>query len=112
MQYEVTIRRRRPCDIPELVDVLLAQQPETRYPFKDPLPIPVEDFLHASDATKAWTAGPCLEVLPMHPAALSLYLATGWRVVHRFRPDWLRGVLGEEGPDVHVMAFVGVEVSH
>lgn len=34
----------------------MAQQSETRYPFRNPLPLPVEDFLHAHDASSAWTA--------------------------------------------------------
>lgn len=171
------VRKRNPNDVPVLVAELLRQQPETRYPFRDPLPIPVEEFLHAHDAVEAWTAEvdgypvgqvcrvgsarasaqadllndlaaqahgcrsaelawvsaffvapharglglgrrlmgavvddtlgeglhPCLEVLPVHPAAMSLYQATGWRVVHHFRPDWLRDAAGEEGPDVHVL---------
>ena len=50
---------------------------------------------------------PCLEVLPNHPSAMSLYVATGWRIVHRLRPDWLRAVAGDEGPDVHVMVLTG-----
>lgn len=161
-----------------LADVLLAQQPTTRYPFRDPLPMPVEQFLHADDAVAAWSAEldgrpighvcrvrtpvgfpgaeevkhacaaahgcavdqlawvssllvdldvrragvgrqllqtvvddiraadlrPCLEVLPIHPAARSLYDATGWREVMRLRPRWLREAAGEEGPDVVVMA--------
>ncbi len=173
------IRRRESADIPALAAALVRQQAGTRYPFRDPLPIPIEDFLHAHDAVKAWTAllddqpvghvcrtvsarrfpdagllnevcasahgclpselawvsalfvaaearghglgrqlleavvddvvssqlFPCLEVLPNHPAALSLYLASGWRVVHRLRPDWLTAVAGDEGPDVHVMVL-------
>jgi GNAT superfamily N-acetyltransferase len=168
-----------PADIPALAEALLEQQSETRYPFRDPLPVPVEGFLHAHDAVNAWTAElegrpvghvcrlgpargfpaarllnevcarahgcdsddlawvstlfvaagarglgigrrlldvvvddaataglrPCLEVLPTHPGAMSLYLASGWRVVHRLRPDWLRAVVGEQGPDVHVMVL-------
>jgi GNAT superfamily N-acetyltransferase len=167
-----------------LAEVLLAQQPETRYPFRDPLPVPINDFLHAHDAVRAWTAElagqpvghvcrtgpargfpavnilnevcaaahachtsdlawvstlfvaagarrlgigrrmmevvvddalssglrPCLEVLPTHPGAMSLYLAMGWRVVRRLRPDWLRAVVGEEGPDVHVMVLTNRQV--
>ena len=38
------------------MDVLLAQQPTSRYPFRNPLPIPVEQFLHEEDAYGAWTA--------------------------------------------------------
>ncbi|HVK27774.1 MAG TPA: GNAT family N-acetyltransferase [Nocardioides sp.] len=53
---DVVVRPRRAGDIPVLVDVLLAQQPTSRYPFRDPLPIPVEQFLHAEDADAAWVA--------------------------------------------------------
>jgi GNAT superfamily N-acetyltransferase len=52
----VVVRPRRPADLPALADVLLGQQALTRYPFRDPLPIPVEEFLHADDALAAWTA--------------------------------------------------------
>lgn len=52
----VTIRPRHPDDLPELARVLFAQQAETRYPVRDPLPIPVAEFLHAEDAAAAWTA--------------------------------------------------------
>jgi GNAT superfamily N-acetyltransferase len=179
MPGRVCIRTRLPADVPALAAALLSQQSETHYPFRDPLPIPVEDFLHAHDAVAAWTAdrdghavghvcrtGPargfpaaallnevcarahgcdvselawvntlfvaaearglgigrrllqvvvddiadddlraCLEVLPTHPHAMSLYLATGWRSVHQFRPEWLAAVAGEQGPDVHVMVL-------
>lgn len=178
---QVRIRERVPEDVPVLAKILLAQQAETRYPFRDPLPIPVEDFMHAHDAARAWTAEldgdpighvarmdsprvvpaadvltevcarahgcdpnelawvstlfvapearglgiaralmdtvvqdildqglhPCLEVLPVHAGALSLYVSTGWRTVHRVRPDWLREAAGEEGPDVQVMVLTG-----
>ena len=53
---QVRIRERVPEDVPVLAKILLAQQSETRYPFRDPLPIPVEDFMHAHDAARAWTA--------------------------------------------------------
>ena len=175
----VEVRRRRPDDIPALVDVLLAQQPTSRYPFRNPLPIPVEQFLHEEDASGAWTAEldgrpmghvaytgtragfpgaadmnrtcaqahacdidrlawisalfvglegrglgigrrlltaavdhirhaglhPCLEVLPVHPGAMSLYRSAGWREVMRLRPEWLRSELGDQGPDVTVMVL-------
>lgn len=177
---EVLIRPREPADLPALGAALLEQQPETRYPFRDPLPMPVEDFLHARDAVSAWTAeldghpvghvcrvgaargfpeaqvlndvcaaahrcdvddltwvsslvvgagargrgtgrrlletvvadaranglSLCLEVLPLHPAAIALYRASGWQVVHRFRPGWLQGREGDDAPDVHVMVHV------
>jgi hypothetical protein len=34
-----------------------------------------------------------------------LYLATGWRVVDRLRPEWLRAAAGERAPDVQVMVL-------
>lgn len=173
----ITIRPRVAADLPQLASALMAQQPGTRYPFRNPLPIPVEDFLHANDATAAWTAElhgqpvgqvcrtgeargfpladqlntlcarahrcevgdltwvsalfvareargrgvgrqlleaaaqdarsndqhPCLEVLPVHPAAMKMYLGAGWQVVGSLRPAWLREAAGEAGPDVTVM---------
>lgn len=177
----IVIRPRRSADLPGLCADLLEQQPRTRYPFRNPLPIPVTDFLHATDALGArvaerdgdvvghgcWTgpvaghpdavvlnqacarahgcavhevswvaalfvaeratgagigrllldavvqgiraagAFPCLEVLPHHQAARQLYLATGWRDVASVRPPWLTSVVGEGGPDVHVMVHSG-----
>lgn len=159
--------------------MLAAQQPETRYPFRDPLPVPVGQFLHAEDAAAAWIAEidgrpvghvcrtgpaagfadaaalndacarshdceveqlawvstlfvasdvrghgvgrqlldtvvadirardlrPCLEVLPVHPAALALYRRAGWTEVLSLRPDWLREVAGNDGPDVSVLVL-------
>lgn len=146
---------------------------------RDPLPFPVERFLHADDAAAAWTAEldgrpvghvcrvgpprgsddaaamneacarahgcsvdelgwvatlfadpatrglglgrallgtvvediraaglrPCLEVLPVHAAALALYESTGWWEVLRVRPAWLRAALGGSGPDVRAMVL-------
>lgn len=176
---EPIVRRRTPDDLPVLAAALLAQQPETRYPFRDPLPVPAEQFLHADDAVAAWVAeldgrpvghacrtGPaqgcadpqlidevcarahgcrpselawvhslfvaadarghglgrrllravvedaradglqvCLEVLPVHAAAFTLYTGNGWQTVHRYRPPWLGGASPDEVPDVHVMVL-------
>lgn len=171
----VVVRPRVPSDIAPLAEALLAQQSSTRYPFRNPLPIPVEDFLHASDAVAAWaaevdgmpvghvcrlgpvsgfpeaasmndacaqahgceveelawvstlfvglsgrglgvggllhdtvvadirTAGlrPCLEVLPVHAAAVGLYRSRGWREIATVRPQWLVGAGGD-----HVQVMV------
>jgi GNAT superfamily N-acetyltransferase len=48
---------------------------------------------------------PCLEVLPVHEAALSLYESTGWREVMPVRPEWLTRAVGDAGPDVLVMVL-------
>lgn len=179
---EILVRQRKPSDIPRLGEILLDQQPSTRYPFRNPLPVPVEHFLHAEDALGAWTAvhgqvaghvchtgpvrgfslaeslndacaaaygcqtneltwvsalfvaeasrgrgvgrllmetvltdaergglQPCLEVLPNHPGAISLYLSMGWKTILRTRPDWLTAAVGSSGPDVCVMVL---DLSH
>lgn len=180
---EVLVREREPNDIPRLGEILMAQQPSTQYPFRNPLPVPVERFLHADDALGAWTAvvdgqvagqvcrtgpasgfplaeslnsaclaaygcetsdltwvsslfvaeaargrgvgrllmetvvgdaergglKPCLEVLPNHPGAISLYLSMGWKTVLTTRPDWLTSAIGNSGPDVCVMVL---DLSH
>lgn len=173
----LTLRPRRPEDLPGLGVDLLEQQQRTRYPFRDPLPIPTTQFPHAEDSLGAlvaerdgevmghvcwvessggfpdaqrmhdacaeavgvpvdqlaWVSAlftaergrgvgagrlllegavtairaidhvPCLEVLPHHGAARQLYLSSGWRDVTTIRPPWLTSVVGDEGPDVHVM---------
>lgn len=176
---DLRIRPRRATDLPVLEKLLLAQQADSHYPLRNPLPIPVEEFLHARDAVRAWVAEvggevvgnvcrlgplagsddanelnaagarahgcepdelawvttlftgagarglgvgrrlletavddarrhdlrPCLEVLPVHPAAVALYRSSGWRPVHRLRPTWLREARGDDGPDVEVMVL-------
>src|SRR3954449_9285391 len=53
---QVRIRERVQSDLPALQKVLVAQQPESGYPLRDPLTFPLDVFLHAGDAVKAWTA--------------------------------------------------------
>lgn len=50
---------------------------------------------------------PCLEVLPNHPGAMTLYGAMGWRTVQRLRPARLSAVANDGEPDVHVMVLGG-----
>lgn len=52
----MVVRPRRREDLPALAEALREQQPISRYPVRDPLPMPVEDFLRADDALGAWTA--------------------------------------------------------
>jgi GNAT superfamily N-acetyltransferase len=53
---DVRIRPRTPDDVAVLTEVLWEQQPSSRYPLRNPLPIPVEQFLHVDDAVAAWVA--------------------------------------------------------
>jgi GNAT superfamily N-acetyltransferase len=48
---------------------------------------------------------PCLEVYPAGTAALTLYTSGGWCEVMRTRPEWLRAVRGDEGPDARVLVL-------
>ncbi len=53
---DVAIRGRRPEDLPGLVEILAAQQPASRYPFRWPLPFPVEEFVVRSHEEAGWVA--------------------------------------------------------
>lgn len=52
----VTIRERRPDDVPVLAQVLAEQQAASRYPVRWPLPLPVEEFLVRPGEERAWVA--------------------------------------------------------
>ncbi len=57
------------------------------------------------DTAVAWLRahdrGPCLDVVPVHAAALEMYARAGWREVAKVRPHWLPD--GE--PDVLAMVL-------
>lgn len=53
---EVTVRPRTPEDLPELVAILAEQQPTSRYPFRWPLPFPVEQFIVRDAEEASWVA--------------------------------------------------------
>lgn len=52
----VHIRERRGSDLPRLIEVLAEQQPSSRYPFRWPLPFPVENFIARDHELAAWVA--------------------------------------------------------
>lgn len=52
----VTIRPRSDADVPHLVAVLAAQQADTAYPLRWPLPFPVEQFVVRGSEVAAWVA--------------------------------------------------------
>ncbi|MDE9364424.1 GNAT family N-acetyltransferase [Luteipulveratus sp. YIM 133132] len=52
----VSIRPRRPEDVPVLVEVLGAQQPVSLYPLVWPLPYPPEQFIVRPTEERAWAA--------------------------------------------------------
>ena len=56
MTAPVTVRERRPADVPALAEVLAAQQPVSFYPLRWPLPFPAEEFVVRADEERAWVA--------------------------------------------------------
>jgi ribosomal protein S18 acetylase RimI-like enzyme len=52
----VAVRRRRPDDVPVVGELVMRQQPFTRYPFRNPLPFPVEQFVARPGELASWVA--------------------------------------------------------
>lgn len=52
----MVIRARRPGDVAFLCDVLAEQQPSSRYPFRWPMPFPVERFIVRDHELGSWVA--------------------------------------------------------
>lgn len=74
------IRARREEDLPELARILAAQQPQSRYPFRWPLPFPAREFIVRSSEQKAWVSTRDGEVTG-HVSVTSLeqdLLGEGW----------------------------------
>ena len=53
---KIAIRPRRDADVPQLVEVLAAQQPTSSYPRRWPLPFPIEEFVVRRGELASWTA--------------------------------------------------------
>jgi ribosomal protein S18 acetylase RimI-like enzyme len=70
-----TLRARVAADLPVLVGILEAQQPDTGYPVRWPLPFPVEDFVVRPTELAAWVALDGDAVVG-HVAVLEV--GTGW----------------------------------
>lgn len=56
MDDSVRTRARTAADLPDLVDLVDKQQPASRYPYRWPLPFPVEDFLVRPGELETWVA--------------------------------------------------------
>lgn len=51
---DIRARPRRPEDLGPIGRRVMAEQPRTLFPVRNPLPFPVETFLHDRDAVTAW----------------------------------------------------------
>ena len=56
MRRGASIRPRQDLDVPVLCELLIEQQAVTRYPYRWPLPFPVEDFLVRDHEQASWVA--------------------------------------------------------
>jgi GNAT superfamily N-acetyltransferase len=70
---QVIVRPRRPADVPLIGELILRQQPQTRYPFRNPLPFPIEEFVARGGELAAWVA----ETAPDHEIGPSWADAVG-----------------------------------
>ncbi|WP_409483499.1 GNAT family N-acetyltransferase [Arsenicicoccus dermatophilus] len=53
---EICVRPRRDDEVVTLGRLLLEQRPDSRYPYRDPLPFPVEEFVRRRNELAAWVA--------------------------------------------------------
>ncbi|MFC6706716.1 GNAT family N-acetyltransferase [Flexivirga alba] len=53
---DLVIRERQDDDLPALAKLLERQQPQTRYPFVWPFPVPIAEFLKRPTELRAWVA--------------------------------------------------------
>jgi ribosomal protein S18 acetylase RimI-like enzyme len=96
----VVVRERRRADVPVVGELIMRQQPMTRYPFRNPLPFPVEQFVARPGELAAWVAvaGP-LEHVVGHVSVLDV-------TDHEIGPQWAAAV----GRPVQELAAVSVLV--
>ena len=96
----LVVRPREPADVAPLCELVMRQQPLTRYPFRNPLPFPVEEFVSRAGEQAAWVAvvGPEQRVAG-HVSVLDV---TG----HEIGPQWAAAV----GRPVEELAAVSVLV--
>jgi ribosomal protein S18 acetylase RimI-like enzyme len=97
---DVVVRERRPADVPVVGELIMRQQPLTRYPFRNPLPFPVEQFVARPGELAAWVAvvGP-EERVAGHVSVLDV-------TDHPIGPEWAAAA----GRPVEELAAVSVLV--
>ena len=97
---DLVVRPRLAEDVPALCELVMRQQPLTQYPFRNPLPFPVEDFVVRSGELAAWVA----ELEPASPVGHVSLCEVG---DHHLGPRWAEAV----GRPVSDLAAVSVRES-
>lgn len=101
----VIVRARTPADVPVVGELIMRQQPQTRYPFRNPLPFPVEQFVVRDGELAAWVAETTPDEAAEAPRVVghvSVLDVTG----HEIGPSWAEAV----GRPVGELAAVSVLV--
>jgi GNAT superfamily N-acetyltransferase len=94
----LTIRPRRPEDVAVVGELIMRQQPLTRYPFRNPLPFPVAEFVVRRGELASWVAD--LDGVPVgHVSVLDV-------TDHEIGPAWSAAA----GRPVEELAAVSVLV--
>ena len=96
---DLVVRPRVAEDVPALCELVMRQQPLTQYPFRNPLPFPVEDFVVRPGELAAWVA----ELEPASPVGHVSLCEVG---DHHLGPRWAEAV----GRPVSDLAAVSVLV--
>ena len=101
----VNVRPRRPADVPLVGELILRQQPQTRYPFRNPLPFPIEEFVARDGELAAWVAETAPDTSGDAPTVVG-HVSVLDVTDHEIGPDWADAV----GRPVEELAAVSVLV--
>ena len=100
---DFTVRPRRPADVPLVGDLIMRQQPQTRYPFRNPLPFPIEQFVVRKGELAAWVA----ETVPDTSNACTLvgHVSVLDVADHEIGPSWAEAV-GRPAPELAAVSVL------
>jgi GNAT superfamily N-acetyltransferase len=99
---EPIVRPRRPDDVPLVAELLMRQQPLTRYPYRNPLPFPVEEFVVRPGELGAWVAELAPGAGPVgHVSAVEVD-------EHHLAPRWA-GAVGRPVSDLAAVSVLVVD---
>ena len=101
----VNVRPRRPADVPLVGELIMRQQPQTRYPFRNPLPFPIEEFVARDGELAAWVAETAPDAATDAPTVVG-HVSVLDVTDHEIGPSWA----GAVGRPVGELAAVSVLV--
>jgi GNAT superfamily N-acetyltransferase len=102
---DVIVRPREPADVPVVGELILRQQQQTRYPFRNPLPFPIEQFVARDGELAAWVAETAPDTTADAPTLVG-HVSVLDVTDHEIGPSWA----GAAGRPVEELAAVSVLV--